>query len=184
VRLEGQVDELITAIKQRDRQAVTLLLDRDPALASGRSATGGTPAITAIYRRAGEILDLLRARGVAFDVFEAAASGDERRVLHLAAHFRHQKMVELLLERGADVHLRARNSHANTPRHAALAGGAGVALVQRLLDAGVTVDARQGGGYTGLHEAASLGSAENVRLRLEAGADPDARTLTERARIG
>ena len=165
MRPEGQVDELITAIKQRDRQAVTLPLDRDPALASERSSTGGTPAITARYRRAGEILELFDAdpsliRSHAVDGWPP---------FHLAAHFRHQRMVELLLERGADVHLRARNSYANTPLHAALAGGAGVVLVQRLLDAGVTVDARQGGGYTGLHEYGHVAIA---------------RMLTERARIG
>ncbi len=190
-------DDLMAAIKRRDTGAVKVLLDRDPALATSRSSTGETPAIVAIYWRAGEILHLLRARGVALDVFDASAAGDERRVrelldagpslirahasdgwtpLHLAAHFRHERVVELLLERGADVHLRSRNSHANTPLHAALAGGAGAPLVRRLIDAGVAVDARQGGGYTGLHEAAGIGSEENVRLLLEAGADAEAQT--------
>ncbi|PYO02608.1 MAG: hypothetical protein DMD91_03555 [Candidatus Rokuibacteriota bacterium] len=188
---------LVAAIKRRDTEAVKLLLDHDPALATSRSSAGETPAIVAIYCRAGEILDLLRAGGVALDVFEASAAGDEGRVrelldadpslirahasdgwtpLHLAAHFRHERVVELLLERGADVNLRSLNSHANTPLHAALAGGAGARLVQRLIGAGVAVDARQGGGYTGLHEAAGIGSEENVRLLLDAGADAEAKT--------
>ena len=130
---------LVAAIKRRDTEAVKLLLDHDPALATSRSSAGETPAIVAIYCRAGEILDLLRARGVAVD-------------------------------------LRSLNSHANTPLHAALAGGAGARLVQRLIGAGVAVDARQGGGYTGLHEAAGIGSEENVRLLLDAGADAEAKT--------
>jgi ankyrin repeat protein len=191
------VDELIAAIKRREVGGVRRLLDGHPALAAGRSATGETPAIAAIYWRSAEILELLLARGARLDVFEAAAAGRVERVrelvagdpglvaarapdgwtaLHLAAHFRHLSVVELLLSRGADVNARSANSHANTALHAAAAGGAERALVQRLVDAGVDVDATQGGGYTGLHEAASIGRADLVTLLLEAGADAQSRT--------
>jgi len=191
------VDGLIAAIERHDLDAVRALLDRDATLGRARGSNGQTPVIAAIYRRAGDIVELLRRRGVTLDVFEAAAAGDVERVtelldadpsllhahavdgwtpLHLAAHFRQDTIVVELLERGADVHLRSRNSHANTALHAALAGGASPGLVRRLLAAGVEVDARQGGGYTALHEAAGIGAEENVRLLLVSGADPTART--------
>jgi len=191
------VDELIAAIKRRDVSALKALLDRAPALAGARTTSGETPAIVAIYWRSAESLELLLARGAQLDVFEAAAAGRLERVrelvaarpelvvarapdgwtaLHLAAHFRHLRVVDFLLIRGADVNGRSENSHANTALHAAAAGNADRALVQRLIKAGVEVDATQGGGYTGLHEAASIGRADLVALLLDAGASAESRT--------
>ena len=135
-------------------------------------------------------------RGAVLDVFEAAAAGDADRVrtlldangslrdahapdgwtpLHLAGHFRQRAVIELLLARGADVNAVSHNADANAPLHAAVAGGADVALLRRLIKAGARVNHRQSGGYTALHEAAAVGNADVVRMLLEAGAQPDAR---------
>ena len=189
----GDVGILLTAIRRRDAASVKTLLDADPSLAGQRAASGETPAIVASYSRSPEILALLRERGAQLDVFEAAAAGDERRLrelldadaqlvdrhapdgwtpLHLAAHFRHEGALALLLQRGADVKARSRNSNENTVLHAAGAGRAGRALIRRLLDAGVEVDAQQSGGFTGLHEAAGTGNEDVVTLLLDAGASP------------
>jgi uncharacterized protein len=190
------LETLFDAIKRKDAAAVTQALDVEPGLIKARTVGGQTAAIVAIYWRAPEMLALLRARGVELDVFEAAAAGDAERVrtllaadpslrdarapdgwtpLHLASHFRHVRVIDLLLAHGADVNAVSRNADANAPLHAAAAGGADAALMRRLVDAGARVDHRQSGGFTALHEAAALGNAEVVRLLLDSGAEVDAR---------
>jgi uncharacterized protein len=204
------LETLFDAIKKKDAAEVTRALDAEPALATTRGANGQTPAIVAIYWRAPQILALLRARGVELDVFEAAAAGDAERVrtlltadpslrnahapdgwtaLHLAGHFRHANVIDVLLAHGADVNAVSRNDDANAPLHAAAAGGADVGVMGRLVAAGARVDHRQSAGYTALHEVAAIGNAAVVRLLLDAGAEPDARngegrTPAELAREG
>src|SRR3989475_11223847 len=70
------VDELLAAVRGRDRAAAVAALDRDPSLVTARTASGETPVLLAIYHRAPDVLTLLRARGATLDVFEAAAAGD------------------------------------------------------------------------------------------------------------
>jgi ankyrin repeat protein len=140
----------------------------------------------------------IRAASPSLDVFEAAALGDLEELrarldddnaavsewsedgftpLHYAAFFGHTDAARLLLERGADLEVPARNEQfalEARPLHSALAGSQKeVALV--LLDAGAEVNAREHQGTTPLHEAAQHGDAELVRLLLERGADPSAR---------
>jgi ankyrin repeat protein len=47
--------------------------------------------------------------------------------------------------------------------------------VRSLLDGGADPDAKQGGGYTALHEAAMNGRAQMAQVLLGAGADPTIR---------
>src|SRR5262245_24451961 len=195
------LETLFDAIRRRDAAAVKHALDTEPGLATARAAGGQTPAIVAIYRRAPEILALLRERGAELDVFEAAAAGDVERVrmllaadpslrdahapdgwtpLHLAGHFRQTGVIDVLLAHGANVNAVSRNADANAPLHAAAAGGADTTVMRRLVQAGARVNHRQSGGYTALHEVAAIGNADVARLLLDAGAAPEARNTEGR----
>ncbi len=192
---EGQV-ALLAAIKAGDIVGIQRLLDEQPGLVAGPGQDGDTPLLLAAYYHADEIVQMLVERGAPVSVFEAAAIGDVQRVrrmlddqpelalsfshdgwtpLHLAAHFGQLAVVDLLLARRAEVDARSKNALANTPLHAALAGGhRGTA--RRLVEQQADVNAVEAGGYTPLHQAADLGDTEMVRVLLERGARVDARS--------
>jgi len=153
--------------------------------------------LEAVYRGKREELTTLLASAPALTVCEAAAVGDARRVreqidanrdtlgqrskdgwtaLHLAAHFGHVEVVELLLARGADIHARSENDMGNQALHAAAAGRAASLIVARLLAHGAHVDATQSGGFTALHEAAFKNDMALANLLLVHGANPALRT--------
>lgn len=94
--------------------------------------------------------------------------------LHLAGHFGHMECVEHLLARGADIQLRSANELANLATHATAAGRvpeARAAILERLLNAGIPVDATQHGGFTALHSACQNGDQACIDLLLARGAD-------------
>lgn len=95
--------------------------------------------------------------------------------LHLAAFSGVPGAVRLLLDRGADVHARARSKFKNTPLQAALLAGQ-LATVRLLLERGADPLARQAKGFTPLHEAALLGRRDLVDLLLGAGAEINSRS--------
>jgi RNA polymerase sigma factor (sigma-70 family) len=128
-----------------------------------------------------EVVRLLLDHGAAVDVFLAASLGDVERLRALldedpervhardahgstplfhAAHNLHPAAVNLLLERGADVH--ARRTDGQTPVSTAIAHSwdvGGPEVVQRLREAGATLD---------LRDACALGDAARVQELLAA----------------
>lgn len=186
-----RVNALLEAIKARDLDAVTVLLDAEPGLAAARPNDGPTPVLMAAYVGADDLVALLRAHGAVLDVFEAAVVGDAERLgaliaeadrvnaysaegwtpLHLACFFGRIATADLLLDHHADVHAFSTDTTMrNTPLHAAIAGKRDHALITRLLDRGADVNAVAGSGITPLHLAASRGDVPLIDLLLTQGA--------------
>ena len=179
-------------ISSGDPAGVKRKLARDPGALEERDENGLSPVMRALYEAKPEIVEVLLARGAELDVFDAAALGrtellgklvgrSKRRAgeyssdgftpLHLAAFFGHTDAVGLLLERGADIDARSKNTRLRsvTPLHSAAAGHrTEVALL--LLDRGANPNAEQPGGWTPLHQAAANGDLVLCKALLEHGA--------------
>jgi uncharacterized protein len=182
---------LFDAIRAGDVERVKSMVSAEPALINARGGTGESAILTAVYHRQKEIVNLLVARGADLSLFEACAAGEMERVerlmesdpseinafssdgwtpLHLAAFFGHPRVAEYLLARAADVTARSRNSNANTPLHAALAGNSTM-VAGLLMGAGADVNASDGGGWRPLHIAAANNNIDAMKTLIAQGAD-------------
>lgn len=187
---------MIDAAKAGDVPRVAQLLLSDPELASARNDRGESPLQQAQYRGHKEIVRMLLDAGASRTVYEAAMVGDIEKVreeldadpalvnryapdgfhlLGLAAFFSHPDIVDLLIERGAEVNQAAQNSMKVAAIHAA-ASARQTGIIAKLLAHGADPNLRQHGGWTALHAAAANGTEDMVRWLLAHGADPAIRT--------
>jgi len=145
-------------IKRGDTQRIADWVKDEPQIAESRDAQGVSALLLAVYNGQTVIRDFLRS-GLELDLPEAAAVGDVPRLqellgddaklaaqrangrsadgwplLHLAAYAGHLGCVEVLIERGYDIHQRDRVDNA-TALHCAAAGGH-LAIVKRLVALG------------------------------------------------
>jgi len=181
-----------------DVSRVKALVDESPSLAAAKNEKGVSAPLLALYHRKRETAEILVARKEALaplDVFEAAAFGKTARLeailndepalvdayaadgffpLGLAAFFGREEAVRLLLERGANPNLAARNEMKVAAIHAATAAGS-LPIARLLVSAGADVNAVQQAGYRPLHAAAMAGRADLAKLLLDRGADPNAK---------
>jgi ankyrin repeat protein len=185
---------IFDVIQEGDRAKVARFLAGNPDALGERDQEGLSPLMRAVYEGKAEIVELVLSKEPELDVFEAAALGrvdplerllkrsakratafskDGFTALHLAAYFGRPEAARLLLERGADVHARSKNSRLPTvqPLHSAAAGRQ-TEVARLLLEHGADPNATQAGGWTPLHSAAANGNVDLVRLLLECGADP------------
>jgi len=184
------------AIRSGDIERLRALVAGDAALAASRDAAGVSAVLQARYHGRADMVEALLAAAPPLDVFEASAVGKGERVrellaespdrarawsadgftaLHLAAFFAQPEIAEMLLARGADADVPARNPMAVRPLHSAVAARQRD-IAALLLDRGAQVDARQQGGYTPLHAAAHNGDLTMLDLLLARGADATLRT--------
>jgi uncharacterized protein len=187
-------DDLFEAIEAGDDARVDALLEADPALASSRDASGVSALMRAHYRFDKPLIETVKRRVDALDIFEAAAFGEVDRLtelltdepslvtsyscdgftaLHFAAFFGRYEAAALLIERGAEVDAFGRGWMTGTAMHSAVSRVHGD-VVRVLLDAGANPNVRQSAGWTPLHAAAMNGDVISVELLLAAGADPTA----------
>ena len=188
---------LIEAIEAGDEERAIRLLDERPELAEERDDDGVPALLAALYHGAETVAAAVKRAKTDLDIFEAAATGDVRRLrkllerepdlahawtqdgftgLHYAAFFDGPAAAKVLLEAGAEPNALARHSQLKVmPIHSAAASQQ-VETTRLLLEHGADVNARQEGGGTPLHSAAFHGDRALADLLLEHGADPDARS--------
>jgi ankyrin repeat protein len=188
---------IFESIAAGDEDALREQLERDPDSASARNADGLSPVLYALYNGQAGLVEPILDANPALDVFDSAAVGRTRGLeelldaepglatawsadgftaLHFAAFFGQEDAAKLLLERGAEPNVVARNATiVVTPLHSA-AAGSHPAIVKLLLAAGADVNAAQDGGFTPLHSAANNDDRESAEALLEAGADPTLET--------
>jgi uncharacterized protein len=187
-------DDLFEAIEAGDDARVDALLEADPALASLPDASGVSALMRALYRFDKPLIETVKRRVDALDIFEAAAfgevdrltellsnepslvtsySGDGFTALHFAAFFGRYEAAALLIERGAEVDAFGRGWMTGTAMHSAVSRLQSD-VVRILLEAGANPNVRQSAGWTPLHAAAMNGDVISVELLLASGADPTA----------
>lgn len=93
-----------------------------------------------------------------------------------AAEYQRTEVVTLLLEKGADVHLRS-NQHERTAFMEAASSGNCV-IIKQLAERGAEINARDHTNYTPLHFACMWGHVEAVKLLIELDANPDIEDVT------
>ena len=190
---ESDVEAFFRAIEVGEAEALGMLLEAQPAVASARNASGVSGLLYACYHRRDDLAELIRGQVQELDVFEAAALGDlpelRRHVtgspavcearsadgftaLHLAAFFGRVAATNLLVGAGSEPDAVAENPSRVCPVHSAVASGSAGAL-RAVLAAGANPDAKQQGGFTALLAAAKHGHYGMVAALLGHGAQPE-----------
>jgi len=159
------------------------------------SQQGLSEIMRALYHRQTDVVNELLASGVELNVYEAAGTGQTRRLkqlvaddpslvnsyandgftpLGLAVFFGNPETVDALIEAGADVNLPSREAMRVTPLASASAAQQ-LEIARTLIEHGANVNARAANDFTPLHEAAASGKIDFAQLFIEHGADVNAK---------
>lgn len=195
--------DFIQAVRAQDAAKVQSMLEADASLANARTEKGRSVVTLAIFALVNnesfmrpannQLLQLLMASRPKLDLWETAALGtptDLTRALeghqvnevndigwtplHYAGFAGNVANVKLLLDRGADMRIRAKTKFRNSPFLATMLTS-DYDTIKLFLDRGADVLERQGEGDTALHEAAANGDLALVTLLVERGSDVAAR---------
>ncbi len=188
--------DFIAAVATGDSEKVREMIEHDPSLAMAKDKNGVSALLTAVFRSRKSIEELILAKHIPLDIFEAASVGRTDRVrelaatdpslvnayapygffpLGLAAFFGHSDTVKALIAAGADLNLHSRESMKVSALHSATAAGR-LEIAQVLLANGANPNLKADQDFRPLHEAAANGRLEFAEALLEAGADINART--------
>jgi ankyrin repeat protein len=187
-------EAIIAAVKAKDTAQVESLLKEDPQLVETRTPDGSL-VMTALYRGAREIVQLLLTYNPSLDMCEAAAVGRTDRItallaanprlvhaenrdgfgpLHLAAFFGWAEAADGLLAGGAEIdkvmQSKVPDVPSNTALHAAIAGGPHRDVAELLVAAGADVNVLNSNGHTPLHDAAFHNDTDLLTYLLAHGA--------------
>jgi ankyrin repeat protein len=181
------------AVVTGDLPTVLSMLDRDPALRYARDAGGVSVYTLACLQGHASIAEAMAGRGLVLDIFEAAASGDNKRAndlakddpglahhrmpdgrtpLHLAAEAGKPALVTFLAMKGADLSAGPDSpllAAADYPDHA-LASEMSMFLLMNASDP----NARRRDGKTALELAAARGYDDLVQMLIHRGAEASA----------
>ncbi len=158
--------QFLEAVKKGDRASVDRMLEADPSLASAKDENGTSAVLLAHYYGKADVAAALLSRAPSLDVFEAATAGDAKRVATLVDADR--SLADAVARDGySPLGLASFFKRRD--------------VVKALLERGAkpSVPSRDQG-FTPLHSAvatdAGEATAEIVRLLVEAGADPNAKS--------
>jgi uncharacterized protein len=189
----NEEQEIIASIKEGDAERVRELIEKDIFLADARDTNGTSALMTAIYHGREEIAQVILDSAPTLTIHEAAAAGLAENVsellesdpalldshahdgwtpLHLAAYFNREKVVKMLVERGANVNSSSAHTVGLCPLHSALSSRNSKIAVFLLRNGASVTIAEEGGGLTPLHYAAFNDMELAAQILLERGADP------------
>ena len=194
----GTQEDFFSAIESGHADQVRELLSKNAQFVNAKNAAGLSAVLLATYHGRNEIAKLLIDRGARLDIFEAAATGTQERAeqllhkdptclnsfsadgwtpLHLAVFFGRINIVQLLLNKGADINAPSKNDQQVMPLHSALTNPRNAAVAELLIERGADLHARQFEGYTPLHYAAANGLERIVKTLVARSVDLSAKEM-------
>jgi hypothetical protein len=158
--------DILEAASRGDDHAARKLLEKDPALAGEKDFLGYTPLDWAAVRGYWVIYQHLLAANAPVNNI----AGDGGTPMHRVCHHNRPDMLQLLIDKGADIAIS--NQWGRVPMHVVARCG-GVESARVLLSAGADINPTTREGWTPLHVAYMAGQPEMVEFLLAEGADPD-----------